>query len=833
MAGVIEEIQFAMDQAAIDQLIAESQRTGERVGKQMTEAIGTGGKDAARKAAVDIMGELERDLERNEARVKESLARGLISEDGARKAADANARAYNAGIMRAMDQLRQKGALTNEAFIEMTAKLKNVGAASSEVDKVSTSTSKLTSLLQRAGGIMAGFFALNRIKAFGASAIEEFRKDEAALDRLDSALRRMGTSADALAPQLRQIEGEMRTLRLDEDETQEILGTLIGRTNQVAESFKNVGLVVALARREHMDFGSAAQIVANLMNGNVIRLRQLGINATNAKDALAELRKETAGEGEKWAATLTGRLTGLNVLWGNFKSAIGEAMIEAGGGSSVIDTLSATIQTMTKWVMENHEAIRAFKDAIVDLIKSLGDLGKGMDDNLVSFTQFEKDLNDIDHALNRVNAAVTWFAGAVKKAYGDLTQLISFGLIGKAISEDGERIMAEGDRLMRDADSRWRATLNRIAGTGDRGKVTPGEGESLGSIRGAGESGVIPTGPGGGGGRDAIAEAAKAKAAADALEKAHADLIQNAMKLAEVESTRALGLRLLNKEEDDLKKQLDSGTLSLNDRVKKLQQLNDVEKAIRENQNKLDPEFVKAMNNSIDTQLGIIQPKAGEPTAPADVIAAVHEQAAHATDNLPTQFPGVKDAFDDMLADMRENSADVADDIAGHFSDAFAQMRKDGFTLNSVLSNLGKGLAKSILGEIQKVAKGEALQALANAIKFTAIGIGQAATGNPNAGKSFAAAGTFAKSAIAWGALAGSVGAIGGGGAGGGDSGSGGGSTNDRTSTIDNSTKSGPEIHIYLDGVDSRNPRHQEIIGDANRRWMETTGGKIIYHPGA
>lgn len=831
MAGVIEEIQFAMDQAAIDRLIAESATAGDRAGEAMVKAIGSGGKDAARKAAVEIIGDLERNLESQEARVRESLARGLISEDGARKAADANARAYNAGILRAMDQLRQKGALTNEAFVEMTGKLKNVGAAASEVDKVSTSTSKLTSLLQRAGGIMAGFFALNRIKAFGASSIEEFRKDEAALDRLDSALRRMGTSADNLAPQLRELEGRMRALRLDEDETQEILGTLIGRTNKVAESFQNVSLVVALARREHMDFGSAAQIVANLMNGNVIRLRQLGINATNAKDALAELRRETAGEGEKWAATLTGRLTGLNVLWGNFKSAIGEAMIEAGGGSSVIDTLSATIQTATKWVMENHDAVREWKDAIFELLSSIGEMIKQLDISTASLRQWRTDMANMEHSLNGLNAALTTFAGNVKEKWGDLLQLLSFGLMGKAIAEDGRRIMEEGDRLMREADSRWRSTLNRIAGTGDRGKVTPGEGESLGSLRGAGGSGIIPAGPGGGGGRDALRDAAEAKRAAQELEKAHQDLIANAMKLTEVESTRSLGLRLLSKEEDDLKKALDGGNLTLDDRVKKLQQLNDVQKAIREHQNKLDPEWVKFMEGQIDRNLGITPPpKAGEATMTPDVAAAVRDQASHAMDNLPTQFPGVKDAFDDLLADMRENSEGVASDIAGYFSDAFSQMKKDGFTLNSILSNLGKGLAKSILGEIQKVAKGEALQALANAIKFTAIGIGQAATGNPNSGKSFAAAGTFAKSAIAWGALAGSVGAIGGGGGGGSDSGGGGGSTNDRSSTVDNSVKTGPEIHIYLDPIDPRDPKAQEVIGEANRKWMETTGGKIIYH---
>lgn len=825
MSGVIQEIQFAMDQAAIERLIAESTRAGDRAGKAMTDAIGDGGKDRARTVAVDMMATLSRELERNESRVKEALARGLISPEAASRAAAANAQAYNAGILRAMDQLRAKGALTNEAFINMTKELKNVGAASSEVDKTTGAFGKMQGFLLKIGGMLGGIFALGRIKMFGQQSIEEWKQDEAALARLDSALRRVGTSTEALSIPIRALEGDMRSLRLDEDETQEILGTLIGRTNQVAESFKNVNLVVALARREHMDFASASQIVANLMNGNVMRIRMLGINATNAKDALAELRRETMGEGERWAATLEGRLRGLNVLWLNFKSAVGQAMIEAGGGSSVIDTLSATIQTMTTWVMDNHEAIVGMKDAIFEVIGAMGDFIGSLNFSKEGFRSFRKDLADIEHALNQTSAAVTWFSGSVKTAWGDLVQMLSFGLLGKGISEEGRRIMAEGNRMLEQANSEWRATLNRINPSTQ--KVTPGEGESLGTLHGGG-TGVIPVG-GSEGGKDALKDAAEAKRVAAEIKRVHDELITNATKLIESDAGREAGLFVLRGEEAQLKKQLDDTNLSVEKRIALMLQLADVQKSIKGARPGVD---LAPWEAGADKVLGINQPK-GAPGAPSltpEQIADIQGSFEPPDlSKIPASMPSIGTTFDSILGDMRENSEDVAGSIADNFSEAFDRMKEDGFTVNSILSNLGKGMAKSILGEIAKVAKGEAMQALANAIKFTAIGLGQAATGNPLASKSFAAAAVHAKSAAAWGLLAGAMGSMGGGG--GGSSGGGGGASADRTSSADSMNKAQNVTHIYLDGVDPTNPKHQELIGDTQRRYHETTGDQIVYHP--
>jgi hypothetical protein len=41
--------------------------------------------------------------------------------------------------------------------------------------------------------------------------------------------------------------------------------------------------------------------------------------------------------------------------------------------------------------------------------------------------------------------------------------------------------------------------------------------------------------------------------------------------------------------------------------------------------------------------------------------------------------------------------------------------------------------------------------------------------------------------------------------------------------------RAGPDINIYIDGVDPSNPRHQQMIGETSRQWQERTGGNVRY----
>ena len=46
-----------------------------------------------------------------------------------------------------------------------------------------------------------------------------------------------------------------------------------------------------------------------------------------------------------------------------------------------------------------------------------------------------------------------------------------------------------------------------------------------------------------------------------------------------------------------------------------------------------------------------------------------------------------------------------------------------------------------------------------------------------------------------------------------------------------NRQQQGPDINIYIDGVDPLNTKHQRLIGEVAAEWNKRTGGSINYFP--
>lgn len=55
------------------------------------------------------------------------------------------------------------------------------------------------------------------------------------------------------------------------------------------------------------------------------------------------------------------------------------------------------------------------------------------------------------------------------------------------------------------------------------------------------------------------------------------------------------------------------------------------------------------------------------------------------------------------------------------------------------------------------------------------------------------------------------------------------GATNVGGSIAQKASAKGPDINVYLDGVDPSNPRHQDLVGEASREYAERYGGQIVY----
>lgn len=214
--------------------------------------------------------------------------------------------------------------------------------------------------------------------------------------------------------------------------------------------------------------------------------------------------------------------------------------------------------------------------------------------------------------------------------------------------------------------------------------------------------------------------------------------------------------------------------------------------------------------------------------SPADVarIQAALNAAQKELDKHPIQAKGF---FKDIRETLEKDLPDIAKGAAANMTDAFTngfQMLISGAAnVRTALGNIATGMAKGVAKEIAEVAKLKVQEALANAITQTAIGFGDLAMSNDKgAALAFKSAEGFLASAAKWGALAGLAGAAGGGSSGGGAAGAGAGA-NKTAQTV---KPNGPEIHIHVDGIDPKNPRHQELAANTVQQYVERTGSTLL-----
>jgi hypothetical protein len=200
-------------------------------------------------------------------------------------------------------------------------------------------------------------------------------------------------------------------------------------------------------------------------------------------------------------------------------------------------------------------------------------------------------------------------------------------------------------------------------------------------------------------------------------------------------------------------------------------------------------------------------------------------------DNALLNSGGMTQEFLDNL-DTIESAAQVtALGIQQAFTDALSLVGEEGEGLADVLEAVFRGMASSALTGLAQIATTKVTENIASAVEEVAKGL--AAAANPltaaTAPAHFAAAKMHGVAAAKWALLGGVAGAAGA--AVGGAGGAGGGGTFRGTDVtgraVDRIDRGGPDIVIHLDGVDPRNPRHQELVGEASRNFNDAYGGRV------
>ena len=245
--------------------------------------------------------------------------------------------------------------------------------------KIGKSLGGLKQLAIGIGLALGAAFITRKITQFGKEAVRVAQEATAIWNRLAGQLRIAGTEFDDVSDQINTTARAMQdATTVGDEDFAAILTELLSTTNDYAASLKEVETVANLAAAKQISLVTAAQLVGRAMVGQTGALSRYGIIVEKGGDAMEILRERFAGMAKNEAKTLQGRISQLSNEWSDFQQAIGDAMIAAGGGTSVIDTLIGTVKGLTIWVNDNRSAIAFWGSLVIDVFKAVGQTAVGI-----------------------------------------------------------------------------------------------------------------------------------------------------------------------------------------------------------------------------------------------------------------------------------------------------------------------------------------------------------------------------------------------------------------------------------------------------------------------
>lgn len=209
-----------------------------------------------------------------------------------------------------------------------------------------------------AKGIIAAF-SIEKIVEFGKAAVDAFARSSLAAGDLTFTMQKLGaTSADVEAALTRANALGIQGSVFGGSAAVDALQRVIAITQNYQLSVAALPAVLDLAAARHLPLEEAATLVGKALEGNSTMLRRLIPDLRDGVGVIQQLTDHFGGAAAAQLDTFGGKLKQLGSYWDDMKEAMGEAMVEAGSGTSIMDTLSGSVQGLTKWLRENRGAIR-------------------------------------------------------------------------------------------------------------------------------------------------------------------------------------------------------------------------------------------------------------------------------------------------------------------------------------------------------------------------------------------------------------------------------------------------------------------------------------------
>ena len=383
------------------------------------------------------------------------------------------------------EQVRRETAEALEKGTDAQKAKRNLGAVEAGMERLKGAALKL-------GGVLAGVFAVRKIIAFGKEAVRAAMEAEAVWNRLGQAVQNAGASFEEMEPRIRAAaRAMMDATTVGDDDFAVVLTELVTITNDLEGSLGAVQVVADLAAAKQIDLSTAAQLVGRAMVGQTSTLTRYGIVIEEGSDAVEVMRQRFAGFAENEAKTFQGRLTQLSGEWGEFKEAVGAAMIAAGGGTSILETLIGIVKGLTSWIERNSEGFSGLAVALDVVVKVLGFAWDGL----------SRLANLITGVVVGATAGLVNGVAALAEAYAWATEAAAKFLDFLGADNKAQGLRNHSDAVKRNAQAlrEWAATAKQVerelydAGLSTNRTPPP-------SSTAAPRSRAAPAGGGGGGG---------------------------------------------------------------------------------------------------------------------------------------------------------------------------------------------------------------------------------------------------------------------------------------------------------------------------------------------
>lgn len=452
--GIKQGIKLFLDKMSLNRVAAEAKQAGQMAAKGLADAFSLvkippiEPLDPAQHKK--ILKEYKKDLAGADAEIKRLQMTQQM----------ANTTFTNSG--RILNALGVNVYKSSFAFQTLTANVKNVqnglpmATAGLRAFGNALGGSVLKALKSFAGQLGLTF-SVYRLVGFAKSTVSMAAESEAAWARLSSTLSDFGIHLSSVQGDIEKLVASQSKLGVKQQDTVEILATLVQLSGDYQKSLKAVTVVTDLMIARHYTQEQAARAVGRAMIGDNALLSRQGIILDKNRDAIEQLTERMRGELSARAGTLAGKIATVTSAFNDLKISIGEALTQGAGNWATI--MIDTMQGMTTWVKQNKEDFGVLAEVIMMTGKAVALVGKGI---AGAIKLAESIIGSVDAALRVFGNSMDWLETKLETGFLHIFGFIEKGwnLVTGQHHDAIEKMIKEGQRAADAHKAQAQETVN-------------------------------------------------------------------------------------------------------------------------------------------------------------------------------------------------------------------------------------------------------------------------------------------------------------------------------------------------------------------------------------